>query len=112
MACNCKNYPVRIRAESIAVATDTTTITIPSTPELVGGNVYDIGLFSPIPDGTNGTQVEVANGGTAPIPVNVENGNYYRPRPLLARTVLEMQYFSDPPHFVLLRVKGVCPCRR
>lgn len=112
MACNCKIYPIKIRATSIAVATDTTTLTISATPALVGGNIYDIGLFSPIPDGTNGTQVEVANGGTDPIPMYIENGNYYRPRPLLARTVLEAQYFSDPPHFVFLKMKGVCQCQK
>lgn len=104
MACNC-NYPEDVRAESVAVAAGTTTITLPSTTEIKAGDVLNIGLFTAIPDGTNGVPISITNG-TVTGDLLVRNGNYFRPRPLLARTVFQVQYFSDPEHFMLLDVKG------
>ena len=48
--CNCE-YPQDVRAESVAVAGGTTTITLPATTEINGGDVLNIGLFTAIPDG-------------------------------------------------------------
>lgn len=106
--CSC-NYPETIRAESVTVADDLVTITLPSSAEINGGDVLNIGLFTAIPDGTNGVPISITNG-TVTGNLLVKNGNYFRPRPLLARTVFQVQFFSDPAHFVLLGVKGRC-CR-
>lgn len=108
MACVC-NYPEDVRAVSVAVAAGATTITLPANTALKGGDVINIGLFTAIPDGTNGVPITITNG-TVTGELLVPNGNYFRPRPLLARTVFQVQYFSDPAHFVLLNVKGRC-CR-
>jgi hypothetical protein len=69
--------------------------------------VLNIGLFTAIPDGTNGVPISITNG-TVTGDLLVKNGNYFRPRPLLARTIFQVQYFSDPEHFVFLGVKGRC----
>lgn len=106
--CCCK-YPRKVRAESVAVATGTTTITLPSTTEINGGDVLNIGLYTAIPVGTNGTPISITNG-TVTGDLLVENGNYFRPKPLLARTILQVQFFSDPVHFVLINAKGRCRC--
>lgn len=100
--CNC--YPKRVRAESVAVAAGVTTITLPSTAEINPGDVLDILVAVPIPDGTNGSVVSVTNG-TITGDVNVFTGNYFRPRPILSRTVFRVQYFSDPEHFQLIDIK-------
>ena len=104
--CNCE-YPQDVRAESVAVSGGTTTITLPATTELNAGDVLNIGLFTAIPDGTNGVPISITNG-TVTGDLLVKNGNYFRPRPLLARTIFQVQYFSDPEHFVFLGVKGRC----
>ena len=98
------NYPKRIRAESVAVAAGVTTITLPATPEINPGDVLDILIAVPIPDGTNGSTVSITNG-TITGDVNICNGNYFRPRPILSRTVFRVQYFSDPEHFQLIAVR-------
>ncbi len=103
--CNCRcNYPTRYRAQTIAVATGTTTITLPATAEFTAGEVYDILLASPIPDGTDGTTIEITNG-TVTGDVMRRNGNYFRPIPLTSRTILRVQFFDDPAHFQLLAIK-------
>ena len=101
--CPCK-YPKRIRAASVAVAAGVTTITLPTTADINPGEVIDVLVAVPIPDGTNGSSVSVTNG-TVTGNVLVCNGNYYRPRPILSRTVLRLQYLSDPAHFQLLAVR-------
>ena len=101
--CYC-NYPKRIRAESVAVAAGVTTITLPATPEINPGDVLDILVAVPIPDGTNGSTVSITNG-TITGDVNICNGNYFRPRPILSRTVFRVQYFDDPEHFQLIAVR-------
>jgi hypothetical protein len=103
MACNCK-FPKLYRATSVAVATGATTITISATPELNAGDVIDIGLFTAIPDGTDGTTLSVTNG-TVTAFVMAPNGNYFRPLPLTSRTILRVQYLGDPSHFQILGIK-------
>ena len=103
--CNCKcNYPQRYRAETITVATGTTTITLPATAEIEAGNVYDILLATVIPAGTDGTNISITNG-TQTGAVMRRNGNYYRPIPLTSRTILRVQFFDDPAHFQLIAIK-------
>lgn len=100
----CCNYPKRFRAESVTVAGGITTLTIPATAEINPGDLVEILVAVPIPDGTNGTQLSVTNG-TLTGSVFVSNGNYFRPRPLLSRTVFLVQFFSDPEHFQLVKIK-------
>lgn len=109
MACRC--YPPIIRASSIAVASGVTTITLPAAQTFEAGKVYNILLATTIPDGTDGTQLVVTNG-TDSGNVMQGNGNYFRPLPLRSRTVLTMQYFGDPAHFQIIKVRGSsCCCR-
>lgn len=110
MVCVCNQVP-RYRASSVAVAAGVTTITIPATPEINPGDVFEILLATPIPDGTDGTQVTITNGTQTGNLMN-GNGNYYRPEPLTSRTVYLVQYLADPAHFQILRVFGRgCRCR-
>lgn len=104
--CTCK-YPKPVRAETVAVAGGTTTITLPATTEINPGDVLNIGLFTAIPDGTNGVPISITNG-TVTGDLLIPNGNFFRPRPLMARTVFQVQFLSDPEHFILLGVKGRC----
>ena len=101
--CCCK-YPKLIRAESVTVAAGVTTITLPDTVEINAGDVIDVLIASPIPDGTNGSSVVITNT-TVSGEVFIFNGNYFRPRPLLSRTVFRVQFFDDPEHFQLISVK-------
>lgn len=108
MACNCNNV-TRYRASEIAVAGGVTTITIPATPAINAGDVFEILLASPIPDGTDGTQISITNGTITGNLMN-GNGNYFRPLPLTSRTVFLVQYLSDPSHFQILKIFGKRRC--
>ncbi len=103
------NQPLirRYRAESVEVAAGVTTITLPETPAINDGDVFEILLATAIPDGTDGTQVTITNGTVTGDLMN-GNGNYYRPNPLTSRTVWLVQYLGDPEHFQILRVYGRC----
>lgn len=101
----CRVFIPRYRAQSIAVATGVTTITLPTTAEITAGDVFDILLSTAIPDGTDGTQVSITNGTVTGNLMN-GNGNYLRPLPLTSRTVLRVQYLADPAHFQILGVFG------
>lgn len=103
MACCC-NFPTLYRATSIAVADGATTITIPASPELNVGDVIDIGLFTAIPDGTDGSTVSITNG-TVTAYVMAPSGNYFRPLPLRSRMILRVQYLGDPAHFQFLGIR-------
>jgi hypothetical protein len=104
MACNCY-FPKLVRASEVTTADGATTITLPSTVEPSPGEVMDIGLFTAIPVGTDGTTVTVTNGTLTGF-VMAPNGNYFRPLPLTSRTILRVQWFDDPSHFqVLLPVR-------
>ena len=98
MACCC-NYPVRLRATDVALATGNVTITVPATTEFVAGQVYEIGLFTNIPDGTDGATLQVTNGTVTAYVLN-GLGDYLRPRPLTSRQILKVAYFDDPSHFL------------
>lgn len=100
----CCNYPIPIRATTVANAAGATTITIPATPALVAGGIYDILLATAIPAGTDGSTVSITNGTETGF-VMVGNGNYFRPLPLRSRTVLRVQWLSDPDHFQLISVR-------
>lgn len=105
MACECEPNIPQIRATTVAVATGTTTITIPATPEINPGDVVDILLATAIPDGTDGTQIEITNGTVTGNLMN-GNGNYLRPYPLTSRTVFRVQFLNDPAHFQIINVFG------
>ena len=105
MAFCCKNYPKLIRAESIAVSAGVTTITLPANPEINAGDVVNILLATAIPDGTDGTQVNITNGTVTGTLMN-GNGNYLRPNPLTSRTVIQAQFLADPDHFQILNIYG------
>ena len=98
MACNF-NCPIRVRATTVAVAAGAVTVTVPASTEFVAGQVYDIGLFTNIPDGTDGATIQVTNGTTTAYVMNCV-GDYLRPRPLNSRQILRVAYFDDPSHFL------------
>lgn len=102
----CCNYPMKIRATEIAVATGTTTITIPSTVTPAAGVVYDVILSTPIHEGTEGTQLVISNG-TIEGTVYKYNGNYARVHDMSSRSVLRVQFFDDPEHFMSLSKWGL-----
>ena len=108
MACNCNNV-TRYRATEVAVADGVTTVTIPATPVINPGDVIEVLLATPIPDGTDGTQITITNGTLTGDLMN-GNGNYYRPTPLTSRTVFLVQFLDDPAHFQILKIYGKC-CR-
>ena len=95
----------RFRATEVEVAAGVTTITIPASPEINPGDVFEVLLASPIPDGTDGTQVTITNGTVTGDLMN-GNGNYFRPLPLTSRTIFLVQYLDDPAHFQSLRIYG------
>ena len=109
MSCEC-NQITRYRASSVTTAVGVTTITIPATPTINAGDVFEILLATPIPDGTDGTQVIITNGTITGNLMN-GNGNYFRPMPLTSRTVFLVQYLGDPAHFQILKIYGKCSRR-
>lgn len=105
MACECRPFVPRIRASSVAVASGTTTITLPASPTIETGEVLDVLLATAIPNGTDGTVVEITNGTVTGDLLN-GNGNYLRLYPLTSRTVLRVQYLADPAHFQIIGIYG------
>lgn len=105
MTCKCKPNIPRIRASSVAVASGITTITLPSSPEISAGEVFDVLLATAIPDETDGTVISITNGTITGNLLN-GNGNYLRLYPITSRTVLRVQYLSDPAHFQIINVFG------
>lgn len=110
MAYLCNSNIPRIRASSIAVADGVTTITLPASPTIESGNVIDVLLATTIPTGTDGTSISITNGTVTGSLMN-GNGNYLRPYPLTSRTVLRVQYLSDPAHFQIINIFGRRFCR-
>ena len=98
------NFIPRIRASAIATAAGATTITVPATPEIIPGQIYDIGLFTAIPDGTDGSTLTITNGTQTGFVLNAM-GNYFRPLPLRSRTILRVMYLDDPAHWQLIGIK-------
>ena len=103
--CNFDPNIAQIRATEVAVADGVATITIPATTTINSGDIVDIQLFTSIPDGTDGAQLVITNG-TLTASVMNGNGNYLRFYPLTSRTVLRVQYLSDPTHWQILNVFG------
>ena len=100
--CFCEpNFP-KIRVESIAIADGVATLTIPTTAVINDGDIVDVQLFTSIPDGTDGAEIIISNGGTVASPVMNGNGKYLRLSPITSRTILRVQYLSDPDHFQIL----------
>lgn len=99
--CNC--IP-RIRATSVTTDAGATTITLPATPEILPGQIYDIALFTAIPDGTDGSTLSITNATVTGFVMNAM-GNYFRPLPLRSRTILRVMYLDDPAHFQLIGIK-------
>lgn len=95
----------RFRANSVAVDAGITTITLPATAELSNGEVFDILLATAIPDGTDGTQLEITNGTITGSLFN-GNGNYLRMSPLTSRIVIRCQMLDDPLHFQIIQIFG------
>lgn len=100
----------RVSATLVAVAGTgniaTTTITVPATVTFAPGCIYDILLNAQVPEGTDRTIVAVTNGtDTMNLYQHCISGNYARAVRLGSRTVLRVQYFDDPAHFVLLAVR-------
>ena len=104
--CECDNV-TRSRATSVADAAGVTTITIPASPVINPGDVIEVLLATPIPAGTDGTQITITNGTITGDLMN-GNGNYFRPNPLTSRTVFLVQYLDDPEHFQILKIFGRC----
>jgi len=102
----CDPNIAQIRATSVAVADGVATISIPETAVINNGDVVDIQLFTSIPDGTDGAELVISNGGTIADPVMNGNGNYLRFYPLTSRTVLRVQWLDDPNHFQIINVFG------
>lgn len=103
--CKCKPNIPRIRASSVTVASGETTITLPATPTISAGEVFDILLATTIPEGTNGSVITITNG-TVSVNLLNGNGNYLRLCPITCRTVLRIQYLADPAHFQIINVFG------
>jgi len=103
--CNCEPNITRFRATSVAVAAGVATITIPAAPEINDGDVIEVLLATPIPDGTDGAQLIITNGTVTGSVMN-GNGNYLRFYPLTSRTVLQVQFLGDPDHWQIINVFG------
>ena len=101
----CDPNIAQIRATSVAVTAGVATITIPATATINSGDIVDIQLFTSIPDGTDGAELEITNG-TLTASVMNGNGNYLRFYPLTSRTILRVQFLSDPNHFQIINVFG------
>jgi len=101
--CKC-DCITRVRATSITNSAGATTINIPTTTELVAGQIYEIGLFTSIPALTDGSTITITNGTVSAFVMN-SCGNYFRPLPLRSRTILKVVYLDDPSHFQLLGIK-------
>lgn len=95
----------RFRASNVTVTTGVTTITLPTTAEISNGEVFDILLATAIPDGTDGTQIEITNGTITGSLLN-GNGNYLRMYPITSRTVIRCQMLDDPLHFQIIQIFG------
>lgn len=100
MACNCKTCPNLIPVTSVTTSGGITTITVPASTVLNDGNCYCLGLYTSIPAGTNGTQVNVTDG-TNTYTIFNRNADYWRPCcALRSRTLLKVRFFNDPAHLL------------
>lgn len=102
---SCKCNLTLTKASSVTTASGATVITLPSTQTFSASGVYNILLSTPIPSETDGTTLSITNGSVSGY-VMRRNGNYFRPLPLKSRTVLTVQFFDDPTHFQIIKVRG------
>lgn len=102
---SCKCNLILTKATEVTTASGATVITVSSTQDFSAGGIYNILLSTPIPSETDGTTLTITNGS---ISGNImrRNGNYFRPLPLKSRTVLTVQYFDDPTHFQIVKIRG------
>lgn len=100
MACsNCMRQI--IGAVSITTSGGVTTITLPADVSFVNGSAYPVGIFVPVPSGTNGTQINVTNGTVTYVVMN-RLANHWRPcRALQRGTILRLRYLDDPGHLIV-----------
>lgn len=101
MACNCcRTCPNLIPVSSVTTSGGITTVTIPAGRTLTDGSCYCLGLFTTIPAGTNGTQINVTDGTTTWTIFN-RVADYWRPCcALRSRTLLKVRFFNDPAHLL------------
>lgn len=94
----------RVRATDITITNGISKITIPTTTPNINKCLW-IDLRVAIPLGTSCTRVQIVNGSDT-LDVEVTDGNYWRPCELRCRSILVLQYFDDPAHYVIRDVKG------
>lgn len=99
-------YPPLVRATTVTATAGAVTITVPATVVMTSGDVFDIGLYTSIPEGTDGATVSITNGTQTGF-VMAPNGDYFRPRPLTSRSIIRVQWFSDPAHFQIIPTRPV-----
>jgi hypothetical protein len=100
MACDCRKCPNLITVSSVTSSGGVTTITVPTGTSFIDGNCYCLGLFTTIPSGTNGSQINITDGTTTWTVFN-RVANYWRPCcALKSRTLLKLKFFNDPSHFL------------
>lgn len=101
MACNCCSICQNIvPASSVTSSGGITTITVPAGTVFQNGNTYCIGIFTTVPVGTNGSQVNVTDG-TSTYTIYNKVVNYWRPCcGLRSRTLLKVRFFNDPAHLL------------
>lgn len=99
--CQCNNRIDVVVPESITVASEVATITLPSTFSPVEGGIYDIQLSVAVPDGTSGAEISITNG---TVTGNLLNrlGSNVRMGALNPQWILRVMYLSDPDHFNLI----------
>ena len=95
----------RFRAASVTVTGGVSSITLPATAEITNGELIDILLATPIPEGTGETQIEISNGTVTGSLMN-GNGNYLRLPCLTSRSVIRCQFLDDPAHFQIVNIFG------
>ena len=102
MSCNCCKCCNLIPVTSITLADGVTTITVPQGTTFENGKNYCLGLFTSIPAGTIGSQVNVTDGVNFGYTIYNKFANYWRPCcGLKSRTILKLRFCNDPAHLIL-----------
>lgn len=103
MSC-CKTL---LRATNVAVSNAglaTITVEDDSITGLTEREIIEIGLFTSIPMTRSCNQIRITDGTTT---INVYSRNqYWRPAMLKCRSILVLEYLSDPELFVIRDVNG------
>lgn len=94
------NKIVKINVTSITSSGGITTINVPETTIFENDVNYCLFIFTTIPSGTNGTQINITNG-TNTYTVYNKLANYWRPCcGLNNRKYLTVRFLNDPNHFL------------